>query len=363
MSLIVGLVALAFTSVAQAAAPPYWSGGSGPAVKYAPAPWPTNAQWVAYTNSNSSINDQRTQDPSNGGTSPQAYVNVSSGCNDQALPSVYYFYDPVRQVIFYRWRVENGPNNYGTGPSAGAFGNTNPWNSAQWTVMFDLNGDGFRDFAAHLNGSTGSPSAPIDVLNAIWSPTLSNTLDYENDPNVHVVDSQYTAYIGTNNQILQFNGTGAPTTVQWPNGSSETVWDYGSTRATDLSTTSCREYYVDYQIPLAMLDATAVGGPKLSADTPFSFMFATANSLNNPFQKDIVLNGAYVCPPTAPAPFGDPMTLNHGIIEQAIATSITSGSGSCSAVPLKAQILDSIQVTNCQTISTLVDAQFKYYFD
>ncbi|HYO77976.1 MAG TPA: hypothetical protein VE010_16070, partial [Thermoanaerobaculia bacterium] len=211
--------------------------------------------------------------------------------------------------------------------------------------------------------STGSPSAPIDVLNAIWSPTLSNTLDYENDPNVHVVDSQYTAYIGTNNQILQFNGSGAPTTVQWPNGSSETVWDYGSTRATDLSTTSCREYYVDYQIPLAMLDATAVGGPKLSADTPFSFMFATANSLNNPFQKDIVLNGAYVCPPTAPAPFGDPMTLNHGIIEQAIATSITSGAGSCSAVPLKAQILDSIQVTNCQTISTLVDAQFKYYFD
>jgi uncharacterized repeat protein (TIGR01451 family) len=363
LSLYVLLSVATLAPVAQAAAPPYWGGGTGPAVTYAPAPWPSEAQWVAYTNANDSINDQRTQDPSNGGTSPQAYVNVSSGCNDQALPSVYYFYDSARQVIFYRWRVENGPHNYATGPAPGSFGSTNPWNSAQWTVMFDINGDGFRDFAAHLNGSTGSPSAPIDVLNAIWSPTLSNTLDYENDPNVHVVGSQYTAFIGTNDQILQFNGNGAPTTVQWPNGSSETVWDYGPTRARDFSTTSCREYFVDYQIPLAMLDATAVGGPALTPDTPFSFMFATANSLNNPFQKDIVLDGVYVCPPTSPAPFGDPMTLSGGIIEQAIATSITSGSGSCSAVPLKAQILDSIQVTNCQTISTLVDAQFKYYYD
>ena len=364
VSILLACIAFAaFAPAGYAAAPPYWQGGSGPSVYYTPAPWPSEAQWVAYTNSNDTINDQRTQDPSNGGTSPQAYVNVASGCSDQALPSVYYFYDSARQVIFYRWRVENGPNNYATGPSPGSFGATNPWNSAQWTVLFDTNGDGFRDFAAHLNGSTGDPSSPIDVLNAIWSPTLSNTLDYENDANVHVVGTQYTAYIGTNNQILQFDGAGAPTTVQWPNGSSETVWDYGPTRAIDLSTTSCREYYVDYQIPVAMLDATAVGGPKLTPDTPFSFMFATANSLQNPFQKDIVLDGVYVCPPTAPAPFGDPMTLNSGIIEQAIATSITSGSGSCSAVPLKAQILDSIQVTNCQTISTLVDAQFKYYYD
>jgi uncharacterized repeat protein (TIGR01451 family) len=322
-------------------------------------------QWLAqpYTRNNSSINDQRTQDPSNGGTSPQAYVNVSSGCSDTDLPSVYYYFDPVRQVVFYRWRVENAPNNYGTGPSPGSFGATNPWNSGQWSVLMDTNGDGFRDFAVHLNGSSGDPSKPIDVLNAIWSPTLSNTLDYENDPNVHVVGRSYTAFVDSNNQILQFNGLGLPKSVQWPNGSSETTWDYGMTRAVDVSTTSCREYFVDYQIPLAMLDATSVGGPKITANTPFSFTFATANSLNNPFQKDVVLSGAYVCPPTAPAPFGDPLTLNNGIIEQAIATSITSGGGSCTSIPLKAQILDSLQITNCQTISTLVTATFKYYYD
>lgn len=353
-----------FAPVAEAAVP-YWNGGSGPLVTYDPAPWPTDAQWLAqpYTRNNSSINDQRTQDPSNGGTSPQAYVNVSSGCSDTDLPSVYYYFDAARQVVFYRWRVENAPNNYGTGPSPGTFGATNPWSSGQWSVLMDTNGDGFRDFAVHLNGSSGDPSKPIDVLNAIWSPTLSNTLDYENDPNVHVVGTSYTAFVDSNNQILQFDGLGNPKTVQWPNGSSETRWDYGMTRAVDVSTTSCREYFVDYQIPLAMLDATAIGGPKITADTPFSFTFATANSLNNPFQKDVVLSGAYVCPPTAPAPFGDPLTLNNGILEQAIATSITSGAGSCTSIPLKAQILDSLQITNCQTISTLVTATFKYYYD
>ena len=364
LSLVI-LAGLALGASAQTI--PYWQNGAGPAVKYTPAPWPSDAQWIAYTRANAGIEDQRTQDPSNGGTSPQAYVNVASGCTDQSLPSVYYYYDAVRQVIFYRWRVENGPNNYATGPSPGAFGATNPWQSAQWTVLFDLNGDGFRDFAAHLNGSTGSPSTPIDVMNSIWSPTLSNTLDYINDPaNVHLVDTAYTAFIAPNDQILQFNGSGAPTTVQWPNGSSETTWDYGPTRALDISTSSCREYFVDYQIPLAMLDASAFGGPTLTPNTPFSFMFATANSLQNPFQKDIVLNGTYVCPPTAPAPFGDPMTLTGGIIDQPIATSISAGSPStsCGTIPLRAQILDTLDVAECRTVTPVSSAtKFVYYYD
>lgn len=363
------VIALGLAPAAFAQTPPYWDGGSGTAINFQPVAWPDESDWIAYTRNNSDIEDQRTQDPSNGGTSPQAYVNVASGCTDQTLPSVYYSYNPGTQTIFYRWRVENAPNNYATGPAPGAYGATNPWQSAQWTVMIDLNGDGFRDFAVHLNGSTGSPSAPIDMINAIWSPTLSNTLDYIGDPtNVHVVASNPTGFIDgnsllTNNQLLQFDGDGNLTTVQWPNGSSETTWDYGTTRAKDISSSSCREYFVDYQIPLGMLDATAFGGPALTPTTPFSFMFATANSLQNPFQKDIVLNGTYVCPPTAPAPFGDPLTLTGGVLDQAITTAVAAGSGSCSSVPLSAQILDSLQITNCSTVSTLVDAQFFYYYD
>jgi len=106
--------------------PPYWKSGvggadgSGPAVHFKPAPWPATGQWTAYTRNDGTINDPRVQDPSNGGTSPQNYVNVSSGCPDQTLPSIYYYYDATNRVIFFRWRVEQRANNYATGPSAGS---------------------------------------------------------------------------------------------------------------------------------------------------------------------------------------------------------------------------------------------------
>ncbi|MGZ8731583.1 MAG: C25 family cysteine peptidase [Thermoanaerobaculia bacterium] len=333
-------------------------------------PWPSSPQWMPYQYRDDGINDQRVQDPSNGGTSPQAYVNVSSGCSDQALPSVYYYYDSVNQVIFYRFRAENAPNNYGTGPNPGSYSSTNPWNSGQWSVLIDTNGDGYRDFALHLNGSSGSPSTPIDDLAVIWSPTLSNSLDYINDPaNIHLISTNPTGFVqgnsgSTTNQLLQFNGNAVPSTVQWPNGSSETVWDYGTTRAMDISTSACREYFIDYQIPLAALDATAFGGPAVTDGTSLSFAYATANSLNNPFQKDVVFDGVYVCAPGAPAPFGDPLTLTGGQFTQPITTSITAGAGSC-LVPLTAQIQDSVIVQNCEAVSPLDGAtsKFVYWFD
>ncbi|MFZ2492275.1 MAG: hypothetical protein WA208_12405, partial [Thermoanaerobaculia bacterium] len=366
---IVVPIILLFALPAAAQRPvPYWDNGNGGEVKYDPVAWPTEGQWIPYTNGNASINDARTNDPSHGGARPQERVNVSSGCVDQSTPSVYYYYDSVNQVIFYRWRVEAEPNSYAKGPAPGAYSSTDPWLSGQWTVMFDTNGDGYRDYAAHLYGSSGGPSTPIDILNSIWSQTLTNSIDFENDPNIHQLFYNPTGFVqgtslSTNNQILQFDGTGAVSTVQWPNGASETYWDYGTTRAINITNATCVEYFVDYQIPVAMLNATAEGGPVFTGNTPFAFVFATANSLNDPFQKDVVLNGAYVCPPTAPAPFGDPLTLNGGIIEQAIVTSVSAGAGSCSAIPLKAQILDTLFIVNCQTITTLVTAQFVYYYD
>ncbi|MCU1230558.1 MAG: hypothetical protein JWO97_3442, partial [Acidobacteria bacterium] len=372
IGLIIGCALFAPIANADPFPPYYGNGTASPAgpIHFVPVAWPTEPQWIAYTRNDAPIKDPRVQDPSNGGTSPQNYVNVSSGCPDQTLPSVYYYYNPVTRVIFYRWRVEQRANNFATGPSAGSASSSNPWNSALWTVMLDLDGDGYRDFAIHLNGSSGSPSTQIDVLNAIWSPTKTNSIDYLGDPtNIHLISHNPTAFIqgtsgNSNGSILQFDGNGNVSTTQWPNGSSETVWDYGTTRSIDLSTSSCEEYFVDYQIPLDMLDATAYGGPKLGVNTPFSFVFATANSLNNPFQKDVVLDGAYVCPPTSPAPFGDPLTLAGGIIKQPIVRAITTGnvSGSCT-IPVTAAILDALNITNCQTISTLTTAKFFYYYD
>lgn len=55
----------------------------------------------------------------------------------------------MRDVIFFRWRVEQIANNYTTGPSTGNYGASDPWNSALWTVLFDVNGDGYVELSTH----------------------------------------------------------------------------------------------------------------------------------------------------------------------------------------------------------------------
>jgi uncharacterized repeat protein (TIGR01451 family) len=363
----------------HAQTPPLWNSGSptngsayGGGAAIAPAAWPAESQWVAYSwgttypdvAANNAIKDLRNADPSNGGTTPQNYVSVSSGCPDGTQPSIYYFYNATTKTIFFRWRVQQIANNYGTGPSPGTYGNTSPWNSALWTVFFSITGTGYRDFAAHLDGSSGAPAAPVDVLRSIWSGLQTNSIDYVATPGIYSLFTNPTAFAdNTTSQLLQFDGAGAPKTIQWPNGASETVWDYGTTRSINISTASCTEYYVDYEIPLSMLNATAVGGPKMTENTPFQFLFATANSLNNPFQKDIVWEGSFVCDATSPGPFGDALTLSGGIIPQPITTSFSAGSASGCTIPVRAQIMDALNVTNCQTISQLVSAQFKYWYD
>jgi len=375
---------------ASAQTPPLWNNGTpvrcagnppdcDGSVAIKPATWPTTAQWVPYswgttypdatTADKHPVRDQRVQDPSNGGTTPQNYVNVSSGCSDQALPSIYYYFDPSADngngIVFFRWRVEQIANNYATGPSAGAYSSSSPWNSALWTVFLDTNGDGYRDFAMHLDGSSGSPAKLIDTLRSIWSQLKSNSIDYVGDSaNIHSLFTNPTSFAtGTGGSLYQFNGSGSPAAIQWPNGASETNWDYGTTRSINISTASCGEYFVDYQIPLRMLNAAAFSGPAMTIYSPFQFLFATANSLNNPFQKDIVWEGNFVCDASSPGPFGDAVTLAGGIIPQPIVTQFTAGSATSCNVPVTAQIMDALNVNNCQSISQLVSAQFKYYYD
>src|ERR1043165_140886 len=378
--LFIFAAALAFVAPRLLAqSPPLYDGityknGNG-TTAIAPQPWPGETQWVAYSWGTTypdpvgdhAIKDLRSSaDPSNGGTTPQNYVSVSSGCPDSSLASIYYYFNPTSKTIYFRWRVNQIANNYATGPSAGAYGATSPWNSALWTVFFSITGTGYRDFAAHLDGSSGAPAQPVDILRSIWSGFQKNSIDYVATPRIYSLFTNPTAVLNNStNQIEQYNGSGTKAAVQWPNGASETNWDYGTTRSINISTGSCTEYFVDYEIPLAMLNASAVGGPTLTENAPFQFLFATANSLNNPFQKDIVWEGSFVCDATSPGPFGDAVTLANGIIPQPIATSISAGaitSGTCT-VPIRAQIMNALKVNNCATISQIVDAQFMYWHD
>ena len=112
---------------------------------YQPASWPVEpadpvncaescGDWKPYTRFNNQLADPRTRDPSNGGTSPQSYVNVASSCTDKALPSIYYYLHrgatAAEDVIMFRWRVESAAHNYATGKNAGSYSSGNPWSSA-----------------------------------------------------------------------------------------------------------------------------------------------------------------------------------------------------------------------------------------
>jgi uncharacterized repeat protein (TIGR01451 family) len=356
--------ALAITARSATATPypPYWDGGAGPAVHFQPVAWPSEPSWIAYTQQAYTINDPRTQDPSNGGTRPQNYVNVSSNCSDQTQPSVFWQFDSLDEVLFFRWRVEQIANTYATGPSPGSFGSTDPWNSAQWTVLIDTNGDGFRDFAVHLDGSNGSPSAQIDRLVGVWSPLRSQSLDYIGNPTqIHALAHNPTAFIDQpTSRILNFQNSLTPTT-SWPNGSTETNWDYGTTRSRNTSTPTCIEYIVDYQIPLGLLDATAVGGPVITPTTPLSLSFATANSLQNPLQKDFVYQGDFITDPSREIPGGDVITLDGGTVQEPVVQSVTASG--CGPTTLTAQVMDSLTVSGGVVVTSVASVDFYYYFD
>ena len=67
---------------------------------------------------------------------------MSSGCTDDTYPSSFWYLDDTNDVLMYRWRVEQIAHTYATGTNAGSFSNTDPWKSALWTVLIDIDGDG-----------------------------------------------------------------------------------------------------------------------------------------------------------------------------------------------------------------------------
>lgn len=378
-----GAFLLAGTSLAGPFPPTLTNG----AAHYPAVDWPTEpadpracgatcGQWLPYTRFQSGVADPRVQDPSNGGTAPQNYVNIASSCTDKTLPSIYYSLrqgaapDGSDDVIMFRWRVEQIANTYATGPNAGAYGASDPWNSALWSVLFDVDGDGFLDLAAHLDGSSGSPSAAIDRIAGIWSKRPTQSLDYLGDPtNVRLLAHNPTAYVdqpGTG-RLLNFSQriAGVPQ-PSWPNGSAETTWDYGPTRAKRVSSSPCNEFFIDYQIPVKMIDASPEGGPKVTRSTPISMVFCTANSLNNPFQKDCAINASWTGAAARPAPFGDYISFNQAapyaqpIVSKVVATPPNTCPGNYT---LSATVQDTLAIVNGAVVPSVQAVRFYYYHD
>lgn len=376
----VGLIALTGAVVADPYPPTLGT------AHFPPVAWPADpailtqcgAQcggWLPYTRFQSGVADPRVQDPSNGGTAPQNYVNISSSCIDKSYPSIYYHLkqgpaqDGSEDVIMFRWRVEQIANTYATGPSAGAYGASDPWSSALWSVLFDVDGDGYLDLAAHLDGSSGSPAYPIDRIAGIWSKRPTQSLDYLNDPtNVKLLAHNPTAFTDGSGKLLNFSerdGQNQPL-ASWPNGSSETIWDYGTTRAKRVTSSPCNEYFIDYQIPVKMLDASSQGGPKVTRSTPISMVFCTANSLNNPFQKDCAINAAWTGASAQPAPFGDYISFNQTApYAQPIVSAVEAiPPNTCPGnYTLNATVQDTLAVINGAIVPSVQSVRFFYYYD
>lgn len=381
------LVAAALLTAAGSQADPYPPTLNNGAAHFPPVAWPAEpanpllcgtscGEWLPYTRFQGGITDPRTRDPSNGGTAPQNYVNIASSCVDKTAPSVYYALrqgaapDGSQDTIMFRWRVEQIANTYATGPSAGAHSSSDPWSSALWSVLFDVDGDGYLDLAAHLDGSSGSPSAAIDRIAGIWSKRPTQSLDYLGDPtNVKLLAHNPAGFVDTaTGRMLNFSVRNAQNVPQptWPNGSAETIWDYGTTRAKKVTSSPCNEYFVDYQIPVALLDASAQGGPKVVRSTPLSMVFCTANSLNNPFQKDCAINASFVGQAAQPAPFGDYISFNQAapysqpIISSVVATPPNTCPGSYT---LTATVQDTLALVNGQVVPSVKGVRFFYYHD
>ncbi|MBI3188130.1 MAG: DUF11 domain-containing protein, partial [Gammaproteobacteria bacterium] len=190
--------------------------------------------------------------------------------------------------------------------------------------------------------------------------------DYINDANVHLLGHNPTAFTDAGTSVIyNFQNNGTPVTT-WPNGATETTWDYGTSRARLISTRSCNEYFVDYQIPVAMLDATGIGGPQITRSTPISMMFCTANSLNNPFQKDCAINKTWAADSARPAPFGDYISFDKTEpYSQPIVAQVTAiAPGTCGQdYQLTAKVQDVLAVVNGEVISSVQAVDFYYWYD
>ncbi|MCW5212430.1 DUF11 domain-containing protein, partial [Desulfobulbus sp. TB] len=377
---IIGALILALLPVA-AQADPYPPTTANTALHFPVVAWPTEpanpldcgntcGDWKPYTRFQTGANDPRTQDPSNGGTSPQNFVNIASSCIDKDLPSIYYSMrkgaDPDKDVLFFRWRVEQIAHSYDKG---GSYGSTDPWKSALWTVFFDIDGTGYRDLAAHLNGSSGSPATAIDTVAGIYGKIPTQSIDYLDDPNITLLKHNPAAVVdSTSGFILNYQNSNTPV-ASWPNGAAEVYYDFGTTRAILVSTNSCTEYFVDYQIPIKMLDATGESGPKITRNTPISMLFCTSNSLNNPLQKDCAVNRGWTADTNKPAPFGDYLSFNRDepYAQPIVSEVLAEGSTDCTlstTTKLTARVQDTLYVDSNKVVRpSIASVDFYYWHD
>jgi hypothetical protein len=200
-------------------------------------------EWIPYTYLGDPVFDKSgSVDSSSGGSVNPSHVDIVS---TPSLPSVMVYFDSG--VMMFRIVLGGNP--------LSLTGSGTPYTSSTWVVLIDIDGDGYRDFAVELDG-TDSGNAPDDIR--VFYGDINDQYLYDGDM-LWKQDSARHRYNPTNSD-------GEPERpANWDVDPSPSVWDFSRTRVTEYSDPSAGKVYIlDIQVPLSALDATAVGGPKLT---------------------------------------------------------------------------------------------------
>ena len=312
-----------------------------------PGSWPSDSQWIPYTNNGSNVSDVEGGsggDGSTGGTNPSGAVDIVADYG----PAVSWYSDGTN--LYFRMQLYSSPLQ-GTG-------NSKPFTSATWNILLDTDGDGFKEFVVHIDGTGGGGQTQPDDIVIVYNddPTQAFIVTGGVDTiwRQDSADNPYTTLFQNVDGEFVLNSANL-----WDNDGSPGGPNYDFTRSRIIDVNGSITY-LDFQVPIAALDAASRGGPTFTATTPFAMGFATSNSNSDPVQKDLAYAGDFTSIATNPIPFGDYVDPSGNIFEAPIIRSF-SASG-CGPATLTTRILDSNTVVGGQVVSN-ASAEFYYYYD
>lgn len=351
-TLIGGGMAIAMwllTTVALAQLPASYTDPAG-----YPGAWPSNYSlgcstcFQPYSYKGDPASDSTgSADGSSGGTTPQSSADIVNDGNGVST----YFYGNGTSMYF-RFTLN--------GPPGSLTGNGQPYSSTNWSILIDVDGDGYKEFAVMLFGSDGG-AQPDDLL-VMYDNSASQALDQV----AYSIWRQDSARHPT----LATTADGEPGgSVDWDVNPDAYVWNFSRSRIVQLDRSlspgsNNSRYYVDVQVPLAAFDARGRGGPQLTSTSHFSFAYSTANSNTNPAQKDFGFPGDYIFSDvTQRLPFGDSITPTGAITQKPLVSAVTAGTCGVSTA-LTANVIDTLETWGSNQLRTSVRrVDFYYLYD
>ena len=310
-----------------------------------PGSWPNDLDWIPYTSNGSDITDLEGGsggDASTGGTTPSGNVDIIGSYG----PAVAWYGDGTN--LYFRMQLSSSP--------LAATGSSKPFISATWNILIDTDGDGFKEFVIHVDGTGGGQTQPDDIV-AIYNDNATQSFIVTGG--VDTLWRQDSADNPTDTAEQTIDGEPGSNASDYDSDGTPGGPDYNFTR-TRLINVSGSVTYLDFQVPLSALDATSRGGIAFTASTPFAMGFSTSNSNTNPVQKDFAYAGDFTASATSPIPFGDFVDPSGNTLDD---PSIQSFSATgCGPASLTTSVLDSTKLVGGVVVST-VTTEFYYYYD